>query len=44
MRIKAQIRCISDVQALEGAYAHIPGVDLSQDVLARCREMLTVLP
>jgi mannose-1-phosphate guanylyltransferase len=43
-RVKTQIGSISEAQAVEDVYAAIPSVDLSQDVLSACRELLTVLP
>lgn len=42
--IKSAIGAPSETQALEGAYANMPSVDLSEDVLVRCPERLTVLP
>jgi mannose-1-phosphate guanylyltransferase len=42
--IKSEIGGASETQALEGVYADMPSVDLSEEVLARCPELLTVLP
>jgi mannose-1-phosphate guanylyltransferase len=42
--IKPEIGAISETQALERVYADIPSIDLSEEVLTRCPELLTVLP
>jgi mannose-1-phosphate guanylyltransferase len=42
--IKSEIGATSEAQALERAYADIPSVNLSEEVLAHSPEQLTVLP
>jgi mannose-1-phosphate guanylyltransferase len=42
--IKSQIGAVSEEQAVERVYAEIPYVNLSEKVLARSSEQLTVLP
>ena len=42
--IKSEIGAISEVEALERVYIDMPSINLSEEVLARCPELLTVLP